>query len=200
MAPQLYLITPTDAAPESFPNTLMRVLSAGEFAAILVARGERDAAAYEKLAAAIIHVGQGAGCAVLLEDDAHLARRLGADGVHVTAGPAALKAAIAALKPAMIVGAGHLSSRHDAMTAGEMDVDYVFFGPVAGPADPRAPELAQWWAQTFEIPAVLSLPAAAPGARDAGGVEFLALSQRLWAAPDPAAALRALLPLLEGAS
>jgi len=200
MAPQLYLITPADTAPDSFPKTLMSVLSAAEFAAILVARGALDEAAYAQLAAAIVHVGQGAGCAVLVEDDIDLARRLGADGVHVTAGPAALKSAIAALKPAMIVGAGNLGSRHDAMTAGEMDVDYVFFGAVSGPAEPRAADLAEWWAQTFEIPAVLSLPEAAPGAFDAQGAEFVALSHSLWAAPDPAAALRALAPTLEGAS
>lgn len=196
MAPQLYLITPETAEPDSFPATLMKVLSAAEFSAILVARGDRDDAAYAELAASVVNIGQGAGCAVLLEDDVQLARRLGADGVHVTAGPEAIKSAIAALKPAMIVGAGNLSSRHDAMTAGEMNVDYVFFGPLSGDDDARAGELAEWWAQTFEIPAVLSLPAAAPNAFDARGAEFVALSTSVWSAPDPAAALGA----LEGAS
>lgn len=196
MAPQLYLITPETAGSDSFPATLMKVLSAAEFAAILVARGDRDDAAYAQLAATIVNIGQGAGCAVLLEDDVQLARRLGADGVHVTAGPEAIKSAIAALKPAMIVGAGNLSSRHDAMTAGEMNVDYVFFGPLSGEDDARAGDLAEWWAQTFEIPAVLSLPAAAPHAFDARGAEFVALSTSVWSAPDPTAALGA----LEGAS
>jgi thiamine-phosphate pyrophosphorylase len=197
--PQLYLITPPDAEPERFPATLMAVLNAAEFSALLVARGAMDDAAYAKLAAAAINVGQGAGCAVLVENDAALARRLGADGVHVTDGPAALKAAVAALKPAMIVGAGNLHSRHDAMTAGEMEIDYVFFGPIDGQPDAAAAELAEWWAQTFEIPAVLSQPDAAAETVDARGAEFLALSQSLWSAPDPARAMQAIATTL-GAS
>jgi thiamine-phosphate pyrophosphorylase len=190
MAPQLYLITPATADPETFPAKLMAVLNAAEFSALLVARGALDAATYAKLAAAVLNVGQGAGCAVLIEDDIALAKRLGADGVHVTGGTEAIAAAIAALKPDMIVGAGNIHSRHDAMTAGEQDVDYVFFGLPAGATDAEATELAEWWAQTFEVPAVLSLPDATAENADARGAEFIALSNSLWAAPNPAAATR----------
>jgi thiamine-phosphate pyrophosphorylase len=192
MAPQLYLITPTNAEPESFPATLMAVLNAAEFSALLVARGNMADAAYARLAAAVINVGQGAGCAVLVEDDMALARQLGADGVHVTGGSAAIKAAVTALKPAMIVGAGNLHSRHDAMTAGEMDIDYVFFGSTDGEPGAGAVALAEWWAQTFEVPAVLSQPDAGPDTADARGAEFLALSQSLWSAPSPAGAMQAI--------
>ena len=192
MAPQLYLITPPTAEPDSFLATLMAVLSTAEFSALLVARGDMDAAAYASLAAAAVNVGQGAGCAVLIENDLALAKRLGADGVHVTDGPAALKAAVAALKPAMIVGAGRLHSRHDAMTAGEMDIDYVFFGSTDGQIDAQAADLAEWWAQTFEVPAVLSQPDATAETANAQGAEFLALSQSLWSAPEPARAMRAI--------
>lgn len=197
MAPQLYLITPATADPESFPATLMAVLNAAEFAALLVSRGNQDEASYARLCAAMVNIGQGAGCAVLIEDDLALARRIGADGVHVTTGPDAVAAAVKALKPAMIVGAGNLHSRHDAMTAGEMDIDYVFFGPLGGAHDAEAVELAQWWAETFEIPAVLSLPEATAETADAQGAEFLALSQSLWTAPAPAAAMTAIAAKLE---
>lgn len=192
MAPQLYLITPPTAEPDSFPATLMAVLSTAEFSALLVARGSMDAATYATLAAAVVNVGQGAGCAVLVENDIALARRLGADGVHVTDGPAALKAAVAALKPAMIVGAGNLHSRHDAMTAGEMDIDYVFFGSTDGQADAQAADLAEWWAQTFEVPAVLSQPDATAESANARGAEFLALSHSLWSATEPARTMQAI--------
>lgn len=192
MAPQLYLITPANADPVRFPATLMAVLNTAEFSALLVTRGAMDDAVYAELAAKVVNIGQGAGCAVLIEDDTALAKRLGADGVHVTGGTAALKAAIAALKPAMIVGAGNLHSRHDAMTAGEMDIDYVFFGGTDGKPDAQSAELAEWWAQTFEIPAVLSQPDAAPETADARGAEFLALSQSLWSADAPAKAMQAI--------
>ena len=187
MAAQLFIVTPATADPETFPKALMAVLAAAPVSAILVQRNARDDADYARLATAVINVGQGAGCAVLLEDDAALAKRLGADGVHVSSGATAIKAAVKALKPALIVGAGAIASRHDAMTAGELDVDYLFFGPVDGASDPAANELAEWWAQTFEIPAVLSDPAIAPDAVSATPVEFVALSTPLWSAADPAA-------------
>jgi thiamine-phosphate pyrophosphorylase len=180
MAAQLFIITPASADPEAFPRTLMAVLAAAPVSAILVRRGERNEADYAALATAIINVGQGAGCAVLVEDDAALVKRLGADGVHVTGDAAAVKAAVKALKPGFIVGAGNVASRHDAMTVGEMDVDYLFFGPLDGASDATANDLALWWADTFEIPAVLSDPAATPETTDAAAVEFVALSTSLW--------------------
>ena len=183
MAPQLYLITPQTADPARFPAMLMGVLSAASFSALLVSRGERTAEDYARLAAEMINIGQGAGCAVLLEDDVALARRLGADGVHVTGGAEDVAAALAVLKPDMIVGAGPVGSRHDAMTMGELGVDYLFFG---------SGELAQWWAETFEIPAVLSLPAATAEDADARGAEFAALSDSVWSAPAPAQAAQAI--------
>ena len=195
MAPQLYLITPAAADPESFPALLMAALSAAEIAALLVRRGELDDAAFAALAQTIVNIGQGAGCAVLVENDVALAKKIGADGVHVTTGSKDVQTAIAALKPAAIVGAGDLHSRHDAMTMGELGVDYVFFGPLDGPTDPAASDLAQWWAETFEIPAVFSDPAAATGEHH--GAEFLALSTSIWSAPSPAAALAAIAASLE---
>ena len=196
MAPQLYLITPANADLESFPATLKAVLSEAEFSALLVARGAMDATAYADFAASIVGIGQGAGCAVLVEDDVALVRKIGADGVHITTGADDLADAIKALKPSMIVGGGNLRSRHDAMTAGEMDLDYVFFGKIDGSADDEASDLAQWWSETFEVPGVLSLPDAAPGS-DARGSEFLALSTSIWSATSPAAAMRAIAAALE---
>ena len=190
MAPQLYLVTPADADPDRFGPVLMAMLSAAEVAALLVRRGSRDQDAYAALLERIVNIGQGAGVAVLVEDDVALAKRLGADGVHVTGGVVEVSQALEALKPGMIVGAGGIGSRHDAMSLGELEVDYVFFGPLGGEADPKAAELAQWWAETFEVPAVLSDPAAGE-APDARGAEFLALSASVWSAPSPADALRA---------
>ena len=191
MAPQLYLITPEAADPESFPQALLAVLNAAAFSALLVRRGNRDEAAYASLAANLVGVAQGTGCAVLVENDTALARRLGADGVHVTGGSGAVKAAIAAVKPALIVGAGPVPSRHDAMTVGELEVDYLLFGPLDGASDAVAADLAEWWAATFEIPAVLSDPAASAGV-DPRGAEFLALSDSIWSADNPAAAAAAI--------
>ena len=192
MAPQLYLVTPIEPNLEQFPRQLMTVLSGPEVAALLVRRGDQDEHAYARLAERLIQIGQAAGAAVLVEDNADLAKRLGADGVHISEGGVkAIRAAIDALKPDGIVGVGNIRSRHDAMSFGELDVDYVFFGPLGGKPDPQAAELAQWWAETFEVPAVYSDPEAEPARAGAIGAEFLALSDSVWSAAEPAAALAA---------
>lgn len=191
MAPQLYLITPADPDLEQFPRQLMAVLNGPDIAALLVRRAGLDDSAYARLAERLVQIGQAAGAAVLLEDDVELARRSGADGVHIgSGGTKAIRAAIAALKPDGIVGAGNIGSRHDAMSFGELDVDYVMFGPLGGKPAADAAELAQWWAETFEVPAVHSDPRAKPGSFTTGA-EFAALSDTIWTQADPAGALRA---------
>lgn len=193
MAPQIYLITPADPDLVEFPRRLMAVLAGPEVAAILVQRGTLNDEDYARLGERVIQIGQAAGAAVLVEDDVELAQRLGADGVHVGEGGAkAIRAAVGALKPNGIVGAGAVNSRHDAMSFGELDVDYLFFGPLGGASDPQAAEFAQWWAETFEIPAVHSDPQAQPDQLTATGAEFIALSDSVWSAADPANALAAL--------
>lgn len=199
MAPQLYLITPPDPDLALFPRQLMSVLTGPEVAALLVRRAGLSDTAYAQLAERLVQIGQAAGAAVLVEDDVALARAIGADGVHVTdGGVKAIRAAVAALKPDGIVGAGNVRSRHDAMSFGELDVDYVMFGPLGGAPDAQAAELAQWWAETFEVPAVHSNPAAEPGAEDATGAEFLALSDCVWIRTDPAAALKSFATAAKG--
>ena len=190
MAPQLYLITPDNPNLEQFPRQLMTVLTEPEVAALLVRRGDQDEQAYARLAERLIQIGQAAGAAVLIEDDTELARRLGADGVHITTGGVkAIRTATAALKPDGIVGVGNVRSRHDAMSFGELDVDYVLFGPLGGKPDPQAAELAQWWAETFEVPAIYSDPAAEPALAGTIVTEFLALSDSIWSSDDPAGTL-----------
>lgn len=192
MAPQLYLITPANPDPAQFARQLMGVLTGPEVAALLVRRGTLDDAEYSALAERLVQIGQAAGAAVLVEDDPALALRLGADGVHVTTGGRkAIDAALSRLKPNGIVGVGNIRSRHDAMTFGEMDVDYLMFGPLGGEADPQAAELTRWWAETFEVPAVYSDPALRIDDGAATGAEFIALSDCVWTDNDPTAALAA---------
>lgn len=190
--PLLYLITPADPEPGQFERRLMAVLTGPDVAALLVRRGTLDDDAYAALADRLVQIGQAAGAAVLLEDDVALARRTGADGVHVTTGGVkAIRAAVAALKPDSIVGVGNVRSRHDAMSFGELDVDYLMFGPLGAPADPAAAELAQWWAETFEVPAVFSDPMIEAAACASVTAEFVALSDTIWTDKDPVAALAA---------
>lgn len=188
MTAQIFLVAPEDADPQGFAGLLAPVLEDGAAAALLVPRGNHGEGAYKALVKAVLPVAQAAGCAVLVEGEPGLVRLLGADGLHVPADPEAVRAAVAALKPDFIVGADAGASRHEAMTLGELGPDYLFFGPRRGAADPRAAELAEWWAQTMDVPAVYSDPAATVETLDARGCEFVALGESLWAADGEAGA------------
>jgi thiamine-phosphate pyrophosphorylase len=96
--------------------------------------------------------------------------------LHVTGPLAAVREAVAALKPEFIVGAGGIRSRHDAMEKAETGIDYILFGPLSGPISPAERELARWWAETMEVPCVLSDPEATLSSYDAEGCEFIGLS------------------------
>jgi thiamine-phosphate pyrophosphorylase len=176
MAPQLFLIAAADAEPGSFPRALEQVLTSSTASALLLPRGNRSDNAYKDFVKAVVPVAQVAGCAVLIEGEPGLVRTLGADGLHVAAGADAVKDAVAALKPTLIVGAGEIHSRHDAMTMAELGADYILFGPLSGSISDAEREMARWWAETMEIPSVLSDPQADGQNYDAEGCEFIGLA------------------------
>jgi thiamine-phosphate pyrophosphorylase len=97
-----------------------------------------------------------------------------------------IQRAVDSFRPKRIVGAGGLSSRHAAMQAAELDIDYVFFGhphrDTHDAAHPKAVELAEWWSELMQVPAVLmagrSLDSVAEAA--ATGADFVALHAAVW--------------------
>ena len=122
-----------------------------------------------------------------------IAIRAGADGAHLT-GIAALTAALGALKPDRIAGAGGLRSRHDAMLAAEAGADYVMFGEPdrsAGqggqgnqgnrPAFDTVLERLAWWAELFQPPCVgYAANLDEVGALAQAGADFIALGDWIW--------------------
>jgi thiamine-phosphate pyrophosphorylase len=191
MPSQIFLVAPPDADPTRFVTALRSALDAAEVSALLIPRGTHDDASYKALVKAVLPWAQGADCAVLIEGEPGDVKALGADGLHVAGSAQAVKDAIAVLKPSMIVGAGSDGTRHDAMSKGELAVDYILFGPLSGPIDPPTRDMAAWWAETMEIPSVLSDPQAQPDTVSTEGCEFVGLGESLWqasAGPDKAMA------------
>ncbi|WP_439601184.1 thiamine phosphate synthase [Devosia sp.] len=175
MSAEIFLIAPTDQPIEQLVAALNVTLDRDEVAALLLPRGKLAENAYKELAKRIVPLAQAKGAAVLIEGEPGLVRLVGADGLHVPGGIKAVEEAIAALKPRMIVGAGDIHSRDDAMLKGEAGVDYILFGPLSGSISAPEREMAQWWAETMEIPSVLSDPEAGPASYDAGDCEFIGL-------------------------
>lgn len=194
--PRLYLLTPAlDAdAIGVFAPVLADALSTGAVASVLARFAPNAEGDAKKILARLLEVTAPAGAALLVENDARLAARAGADGVHVAGGGATLADALASLKPERIVGAGLLRGRDDAMSAGEAGADYVMFGePRPDGFTPPAPETLEriaWWAEIFEPPCVgfaARLADVAPLAE--AGADFVALGDAIWQAPSPRGAL-----------
>jgi len=175
MSAELYLIAPTDLPLDRLRTALQAALAEHEVAALLLPRGELPENAYKTLAKKLVPLAQAKGTAVLVEGDPGIVRLLGADGLHVRGDSKAVKAAVTALKPELIVGVGDIGSRDDAMGKGELGVDYILFGPLSGAISAQAREMAHWWAETMEVPSVLSDPEAGLAGYEAEGCEFIGL-------------------------
>jgi thiamine-phosphate pyrophosphorylase len=203
---RLFLITPDAAEPASLIAPVAAALNAGEaVASVLIAGAPSDDSTRRDDLKRLIATIQQAGAAALLPPPTDLRQvaRLGADGVHWTAGgqePEADARALVLLSEAMradrITGAGGLASRDGAMAAGEAEVDYVMFGEPTSdgglPPLPAVIDRCQWWAEVFMVPAVGYAPGLdAVEAIARTGIEFVALGAAVFAAPEgPAAAVR----------
>lgn len=196
--PQIYLITPPDLDPESFPDRLARVLDAVEIACIRLAMAGSDADRIGRAADALRQVSHDRDVALVIEAHLQLAERHGLDGVHLVDGARTIRAARKALGADAIVGAFCGTSRHEGMSAGEAGADYVAFGPVGdlplGTGARADRELFAWWSEMIEVPVVAEGGLTTALVTDLAPVsDFLGIGAEIWSAEDPVAALKALL-------
>ncbi len=185
------LYVEVEAGPAA-ADRLAAAFGAADIASVLI-RPPQGGALDAQSAQPLVAMAQGKGAAVLLADNAELARVLRADGVHLSAGEdpeGRIEAAREILGGRAIIGADPGRSRHDAMTLAELGADYMAFGP-EGEGDVEArDELAAWWAEIFEIPCVvLGVATSAEAvALQAARCEFIGLVLPSAAPPDAARA------------
>ncbi|MBN9452413.1 MAG: thiamine phosphate synthase [Bosea sp.] len=177
---RLMLVTPPVTDAEAMAFRLMQAMAGGDIAAILLRLAPGDDRSRIERVKRLAGPVQANNVALVVEDNALVATRGGADGVHLTGGPAAVAEARSSLKSERIIGIGGLRARHDAMDAGEAGVDYVMFGEPRpdGSLPPLAAvvERAGWWAEIFETPCVAYAPdAESIPALVETGAEFVAL-------------------------
>jgi thiamine-phosphate pyrophosphorylase len=194
---RLYLISPQQVGG-GFPDRLKAALEPGladAFQLRVKDVGEHELA---RLAEPLQRICADAGAAFIVNDSISLAKRLGADGVHLGQRDGELREARALLGPEAQIGRTCHDSRHLAMEAGEAGADYVAFGAfyptTTKPSDYRPqPSILSWWSAIFELPCVAIggiTPANARPLVDAGA-DFIAVCQAVWSADDPAAAVAA---------
>ena len=200
---QLYLISPLDVGG-GFGDRLARALDAAPVAAFQFRVKDIDQHVAAALAEPLQRICADHEVAFIVNDSISLAKRLGADGVHLGQDDGDAREARDVLGPDAQVGVTCHGSRHLAMEAGEAGADYVAFGafyPTTTKETSHRPDpsILAWWATMFEIPAVAIggiTPANAPPLI-AAGADFLAVSNAVWGG-DEAAAVRAFAEVLAG--
>ena len=199
---KLYLISPQDVGG-AFPDRLKAALEPGIAAAFQLRVKDLDDHALARLAEPLQRICADADVAFIVNDSASLAKRLGADGVHLGQGDGDVRAARDLLGREAQIGVTCHDSRHLAMQAGEDGADYVAFGAfyetTTKPSNYRPdPSILSWWGTLFEIPSVaiggITPANAAPIV--AAGADFVAVCQAVWGADDVAAAVAAFGPVL----
>ncbi|QJU58830.1 thiamine phosphate synthase [Sphingomonas sp. AP4-R1] len=200
---QLYLISPP-AIDESFTDRLTAAFDAGQVAAFQLRLKGIDDHAIARLAEPIRRLCADREVTFIVNDSIGLAKRLGADGVHLGQDDGDPRAARDLLGPDAQIGVTCHDSRHLAMEAGEAGADYVAFGSfyptttkeVKHRADPS---ILGWWTTLFEPPCVAIggiTPVNAPPLI-AAGADFIAVSGAVWNDPQgEAAAMKAFMAVL----
>ncbi|MDO9370603.1 MAG: thiamine phosphate synthase [Sphingopyxis sp.] len=200
---QLYLISPLDVGGD-FADRLTQAFDAGPVAAFQFRVKDLEQHEAARLAEPLQAICAERDVAFIVNDDVALAKRLGADGVHLGQDDGDPREARRILGPDAQIGVTCHASRHMAMEAGEAGADYVAFGafyPTTTKAvEHRAePEILEWWQGMFELPCVAIGGITVDNARTLidAGADFLAVSGGVWAHPEgPAAAVRAFSALL----
>jgi thiamine-phosphate pyrophosphorylase len=201
---KLYLVSPPDVSGP-FPDRLKAALEPGIASAFQLRVKDMEEHQLARLAEPLQRICADANVAFIVNDSMSLAKRLGADGVHLGQSDGDVRDARALLGPAAQIGKTCHDSRHFAMEAGEAGADYVAFGAfyptTTKPSHYRPdPSILSWWSTLFEIPCVAIggiTPDNAKPLVDAGA-DFLAVVQAVWGKDDVAAAVQAFEPVLSG--
>ncbi|MGH6822392.1 MAG: thiamine phosphate synthase [Methylocella sp.] len=189
-APRLYLITPPVFDWTPYPLLFEAATASCDVACVLLRTGAVDDGAKQTIVRALVPLVQEHGVACLVADDPEWAVRANADGVHIDGSGERLDAALRAIKPGHIVGAGGLPTRDAAMAAGEAGADYVMFGgPCRREPHEAIVERVAWWAEIFNVPCVgYARDLASIGELVRAGADFIALGDAVFADPRGAAA------------
>ena len=200
----LYLISPQEVGGD-FPERLRAALGAGPVAAFQLRVKDIGEHELARMAEPLQRICDEQDVAFIVNDSISLAKRLGADGVHLGQSDGDLREARDVLGPAAQIGRTCHDSRHLAMQAGEDGADYVAFGAfyetMTKPSHYRPdPQLLSWWSALFEVPCVAigGITPANAAPLVAAGADFVAVCQAVFGAQDSGAAVAAFGEVLRG--
>lgn len=192
----LYLISPQECGG-GFADRLKAALEPGLAAAFQLRVKDMDEHELARIAEPLQRICADSDVAFIVNDSMALAKRLGADGVHLGQQDGDIREARALLGPSAQIGKTCHDSRHLAMEAGEAGADYVAFGAfhptTTKPSDYRPdPAILTWWSTLFVIPCVAIGGITSDNAKPlvVAGADFLAVCQAVWSKENSAEAVR----------
>jgi thiamine-phosphate pyrophosphorylase len=194
---QLYLISPLDVGGD-FPDRLTAALDGGPVAAFQFRVKDIDQHQAARLAEPLQRICRERNVAFIVNDSIALAKRLGADGVHLGQDDGDPREARLALGLTAQIGVTCHDSRHLAMEAGDAGADYVAFGaffPTNTKEVRHRPDVSilSWWSALFELPCVAIGGVTPDNGRELveAGADFLAVCSAVWKCPEgPGAAVK----------
>ncbi len=194
---QLYLISPP-TIDDVFCDRVRAAADGGAIAAFQLRLKGIDDHAVARLAEPVQRLCADLDISFIVNDSIAMARRLGADGVHLGQSDGDLREARDVLGRDAQIGVTCHNSRHLAMEAGEAGADYVAFGAMfqSGTKDAKvfaSLDIVNWWSLISPIPCVAIGGVTPDNARPVikAGADFIAASGSVWnAAEGPASAVR----------
>jgi thiamine-phosphate pyrophosphorylase len=184
---QLYLISPPAFNLDDFAGELKEALAGGPVASLQLRMKDAPDEEIIKAAEVLMPICHGRNVAFILNDHVDIAKKIGADGVHLGQNDMAYGEARAIVGPDMAIGVTCKDSRHLSMVAAEQGADYVAFGAFfpsqtkknTAPADKA---ILSWWVELFEVPCVAIGGITVENAQELieTGADFLAVSGGIW--------------------
>ena len=193
---RLVLIAPPPETAANDEAHLEAALAAGDVASLIIPDYGQDEVSFQARAERLTPLAQSRNVAVMIAGAPRIAARVKADGIHFEGALEDLAEIIEKYQDRMMIGAGGVKTRDDALQYGELQPDYLFFGRFGydnkPEPHPRNLALGAWWSEMVEIPCIVmagnTVASVEPVA--ACGADFTALSAAVFAdEADPAAAV-----------
>lgn len=193
---RLYLITPPQIDLATFPEQLKNAFRGGDVACLQLRLKTTGDDEILKAAEKLLPICHAHNAAFIMNDRPDLAKKSGADGVHLGQDDGNIADARKIIGGEKIIGVSCHDSRHLAMLAGEEGADYVAFGAFYPTKSKRPealarygtpmPEVLHWWQETTLLPCV-AIGGMTPG--NCGplvkaGADFIAAITYIWNHPD----------------
>lgn len=155
----LYIISPESFVLPEFAQQLKAALLGGKVAVFQLRLKNTTDEAIISACKVLLPICHEHGVQFILNDNVHLVKEVGADGVHIGIEDMAVKDARAKLGKDKVIGVSCYADGERAIDAAESGADYVAFGAfydtqTKTPRGRPTPDILKWWTTNSTVPCV----------------------------------------------